>query len=242
MSLSTNSRILALSTQGLTPSQISSIVGLSPSRISQVLSSFPSTESSSLPSSSSPSLSDEKDSLDLLLQQEQQSLSVKYLSAESMLLNQLTAMAPAAEFTEVTAALRVVSQRQIELQKLQAMHRISQTQAQQATVTITIPLHSLQVPDIMLTQNREVSHVGDRSLAPLTSDAVRTLFSSPSTQETSHQETSHEYSDTEEVTILREEFTTSPSPNAKSAIPQTTEPSAAGFLSFLTSSRKSYHG
>ena len=154
-------RITTLLASGLKPSNVASIVGCSPARISQLA-------------------QDEK--FQNLLQAkiaeteaddvEEKTLSAKYLSAEHTLLNQIIEMAPVSELRDVTAALRVVAERQekakTRLNPVQGPTIINQT------VQIAVPAHTL--PEISLTKELEVISVNSLDLAPLTSEGVTNLF------------------------------------------------------------------
>ena len=156
-------RITTLLASGLKPSNVASIVGCSPARISQ--------------------LAQDQHFQDLLTSKiaeleaddvEEKTLSAKYLSAEHTLLNQIIEMAPVSELRDVTAALRVVAERQekakIRLNPVQGATIINQT------VQIAVPSHTL--PEISLTKDLEVISVNTLNLAPLTSEGVTNLFKS----------------------------------------------------------------
>ena len=154
-------RITTLLASGLKPSNVASIVGCSPARISQ--------------------LAQEEHFQNLLAAKiaeleaddvEEKTLSAKYLSAEHTLLNQIIEMAPVSELRDVTAALRVVAERQekakIRLNPVQGTTIINQT------VQIAVPSHTL--PEISLTKDLEVISVNTLNLTPLTSEGVTNLF------------------------------------------------------------------
>ena len=156
-------RITTLLASGLKPSNVASIVGCSPARISQ--------------------LAQDQHFQDLLTSKiaeleaddvEEKTLSAKYLSAEHTLLNQIIEMAPISELRDVTAALRVVAERQekakTRLNPVQGATIINQT------VQIAVPSHTL--PEISLTKDLEVISVNTLNLAPLTSEGVTNLFKS----------------------------------------------------------------
>ena len=156
-------RITTLLASGLKPSNVASIVGCSPARISQ--------------------LAQDQHFQDLLQAKtaeleaddvEEKTLSAKYLSAEHTLLNQIIEMAPVSELRDVTAALRVVAERQekakTRLNPVQGATIINQT------VQIAVPSHTL--PEISLTKDLEVISVNTLNLAPLTSEGVTNLFKS----------------------------------------------------------------
>ncbi len=156
-------RITTLLASGLKPSNVASIVGCSPARISQL-----STDEKFQNMLAAKIAELEADDV------EEKTLSAKYLSAEHTLLNQIIEMAPVSELRDVTAALRVVAERQekakIRLNPVQGTTIINQT------VQIAVPSHTL--PEISLTKDLEVISVNTLNLAPLTSEGVTNLFKS----------------------------------------------------------------
>ena len=156
-------RITTLLASGLKPSNVASIVGCSPARISQ--------------------LAQDQHFQDLLQAKiaeleaddvEEKTLSAKYLSAEHTLLNQIIEMAPVSELRDVTAALRVVAERQEKAKT--RLNPVQGTTIINQTVQIAVPSHTL--PEISLTKDLEVISVNTLNLAPLTSEGVTNLFKS----------------------------------------------------------------
>ena len=156
-------RITTLLASGLKPSNVASIVGCSPARISQ--------------------LAQEEHFQNLLAAKiaeleaddvEEKTLSAKYLSAEHTLLNQIIEMAPVSELRDVTAALRVVAERQEKAKT--RLNPVQGTTIINQTVQIAVPSHTL--PEISLTKDLEVISVNTLNLAPLTSEGVTNLFKS----------------------------------------------------------------
>lgn len=156
-------RITTLLASGLKPSNVASIVGCSPARISQLA-------------------QDEK--FQNLLQAkiaetevddvEEKTITAKYIATEHVLLNQVMEMAPISELRDVTAALRVVAERQ---EKAKArLNPVQGTTIINQTVQIAVPSHTL--PEIALTKDMEVISVNTLNLAPLTSEGVTNLFKS----------------------------------------------------------------
>ena len=134
-------RITTLLASGLKPSNVASIVGCSPARISQ--------------------LAQEEHFQNLLAAKiaeleaddvEEKTLSAKYLSAEHTLLNQIIEMAPVSELRDVTAALRVVAERQEKAKT--RLNPVQGTTIINQTVQIAVPSHTL--PEISLTKDLEV--------------------------------------------------------------------------------------
>ena len=154
-------RITTLLASGLKPSNVASIVGCSPARISQ--------------------LSQDQHFQDLLAAKvaeaeesdvEEKTITAKYIAAEHILLNQIIDMAPVSELRDVTAALRVVAERQEKAKT--RLNPVQGTTIINQTVQIAVPSHTL--PEISLTKELEVISVNTLNLAPLTSEGVTNLF------------------------------------------------------------------
>ncbi len=154
-------RITTLLASGLKPSNVASIVGCSPARISQL--------------SADPHFQDllsakiaEAEESDV----EEKTITAKYIAAEHILLNQIIDMAPVSELRDVTAALRVVAERQEKAKT--RLNPVQGTTIINQTVQIAVPSHTL--PEISLTKDLEVVSVNTLNLAPLTSEGVTNLF------------------------------------------------------------------
>ena len=154
-------RITTLLASGLKPSNVASIVGCPPARISQ--------------------LSQDQHFQDLLAAKvaeaeesdvEEKTITAKYIAAEHILLNQIIDMAPVSELRDVTAALRVVAERQEKAKT--RLNPVQGTTIINQTVQIAVPSHTL--PEISLTKELEVISVNTLNLAPLTSEGVTNLF------------------------------------------------------------------
>ena len=154
-------RITTLLASGLKPSNVASIVCCSPARISQ--------------------LSQDQHFQDLLAAKvaeaeesdvEEKTITAKYIAAEHILLNQIIDMAPVSELRDVTAALRVVAERQEKAKT--RLNPVQGTTIINQTVQIAVPSHTL--PEISLTKELEVISVNTLNLAPLTSEGVTNLF------------------------------------------------------------------
>lgn len=156
-------RITTLLASGLKPSNVASIVGCSPARISQL-----STDEKFQNMLAAKIAELEADDV------EEKTLSAKYLSAEHTLLNQIIEMAPVSELRDVTAALRVVAERQEKAKT--RLNPVQGTTIINQTVQIAVPSHTL--PEINLTKDLEVISVNTLNLAPLTSEGVTNLFKS----------------------------------------------------------------
>jgi hypothetical protein len=155
-------RIASLLSQGLPATSVATIVGLSPARISQIQKE-PEFE---LLLASARAEIEEKDT-------EETALGAKYLEAEHFLLKQVMELAPVAELRDVTAALRVVSERQEK-----AKNRISPVHQGSLTlnniVQLQIPQHA--TPELHFSAQKEVIAIENRNLAPLSSTGVLSLF------------------------------------------------------------------
>ena len=157
-------RITTLLASGLKPSQVASIVGISPARISQLAKE--NEEFQTLLSAQEAEIA-EKDI-------EEINLTSKYHAAEHALLDQVLSMAPVAELRDVTAALRVVAERQDKAHLRKNPIQQSQPVLQQV-IQLNIPTHAL--PEVYLSRQKEIISIDDRSLAPLNSEGVTKLFS-----------------------------------------------------------------
>lgn len=154
-------RITTLLASGLKPSNVASIVGCSPARISQ-LSADPHFQNLL---SAKIAEAEESDV-------EEKTITAKYIAAEHILLNQIIDMAPVSELRDVTAALRVVAERQEKAKT--RLNPVQGTTIINQTVQIAVPSHTL--PEISLTKELEVISVNTLNLAPLTSEGVTNLF------------------------------------------------------------------
>lgn len=154
-------RITTLLASGLKPSNVASIVGCSPARISQ-LSADPHFQNLLAAKVAEAEESDV----------EEKTITAKYIAAEHILLNQIIDMAPVSELRDVTAALRVVAERQEKAKT--RLNPVQGTTIINQTVQIAVPSHTL--PEISLTKELEVISVNTLNLAPLTSEGVTNLF------------------------------------------------------------------
>lgn len=155
-------RIATLLASGLNSAQVSSIVNLSPSRISQVTA-----------SEEFKTLYAEKREESSKKDVEETAITAKYLSAEHALIDQVLSMAPSSELRDVTAALRVVAERQEKVAaRKNPIH--AATIVNQMAITLQLPAHAL--PEISFNNAREVIAINEQTLAPLSSSAVTSLF------------------------------------------------------------------
>ena len=155
-------RIATLLATGIPHASVATIVGVSPARISQITKE---PEFADLLASKQAEAS-EKDI-------EEASLGAKYLEAEHVLLKQVIEMAPISELRDVTAALRVVAERQ-EKSKSRMNPVLQAAPVFNTLVQLSLPGHA--VPELVFAQNREVIAIENRNLAPLSSSGVISLF------------------------------------------------------------------
>ena len=158
-------RIASFSAQGLNITQIANIVGLSVSRISQITK----EEKYQL-------ILDEKQAEIEKVDIEEASITSKYVAAEHALIQQVMEMAPVSELRDVTAALRVVSERQEKMKTRTTV--VPPQQMTQVNVSISLPAHAIPGRTIEMTSNKQVIAIGNQTLAPLSSNAVTNLFAS----------------------------------------------------------------
>ena len=182
-------RITTLLASGLKPSNVASIVGCSPARISQL--------------SADPHFQDllaakvaEAEESDV----EEKTITAKYIAAEHILLNQIIDMAPVSELRDVTAALRVVAERQEKAKT--RLNPVQGTTIINQTVQIAVPSHTL--PEISLTKELEVISVNTLNLAPLTSEGVTNLFKNLKADKEAIEMQKIEENSNEQGRILRE--------------------------------------
>ena len=157
-------RITSLLASGLKPAQVATIIGVTPARISQLLS----QEGFQLSIQAKLAVQEKEDV-------EEQAISAKYNAAEHALVNQVIEMAPTAELRDVTAALRVVAERQ-EKMKTRTSVQAPILHQQLTVVSVNLPAHALRIPEVHLNPAKEVVAIGEQQLAPMTSTAVTDLF------------------------------------------------------------------
>lgn len=155
-------RIATLLASGLTAAQVATIVGVSPARISQI--------------QKEPDFAEIFTAKQIEVQKkdiEEVSLTAKYTSAEHLLIDQMMQMAPVSELRDVTAALRVVAERQ-EKAKTRMNPVIQASPTINNIIQLTLPAHA--IPEIAFNAEKEVIAIGHRDLAPLSSAGVLGLF------------------------------------------------------------------
>lgn len=161
-------RIIGFLAQGLRPAQIATIVGCTPSYISQLL-------GDDGPEDFKSALQDKAKELSASDDVEEKTVSTKYLSMEHTLLKTIENRLNEAEFPALVNALKVVGDRQ----EKRAQRRAGLLAPQGANITqnivnISVPAHAL--PEFRINGNLEVTAIGDRIMAPMSSAAVRQLF------------------------------------------------------------------
>lgn len=180
-------RVSSLLASGLKPTQVATIIGCTPARISQLLQ----EEDFKLLLSSKIAVYDAEAT-------EETSLSAKYHAAEHALIAQVMDLAPASELKDITAALRVIGERQEKMKTRTLLAGMPQ-QLQQVIVAISLPAHALAAPTVQRTAQNEIISIGDNTIAPLSSTAVTNLFTKlkgklPAIAVTTTKENDHEQS------------------------------------------------
>lgn len=108
---------------------------------------------------------------------EESSASSKYLSMEHKLLQTIENRLGEAEFPALVNALKVVGERQEKrAQRKAGLLAPQQGQYTQNIINISVPAHAL--PEFKMNGNLEVTSIGDRIMAPMSSAALRQLFQS----------------------------------------------------------------
>ena len=164
-------RIIGFLAQGLKAAQVASIVGCTPAYISQLCS------AQDGPEGFKESLQEKVKELTSAGDIEESSVSSKYLSMEHKLLQTIENRLGEAEFPHLVNALKVVGERQEKRAARKAGLSVAQHgNVVQNIINISVPAHAL--PEFRMNGNLEVTSIGDRIMAPMSSDAVRQLFKS----------------------------------------------------------------
>lgn len=156
-------RVATLLAANIQPMQVASIIGVSPARISQIMQDESFKEI----------LAAKRAEADLQTSEEA-NLNQKYEAVEQLLLNEVMAKAPLSELRDVTAALRVVAERQEKAKSRVAPIFQGNVVNNQTIVQLSLPAHAL--PEILMTTRKEVIAIGETELAPLSSKGVTDLF------------------------------------------------------------------
>lgn len=148
--------------QGLTPSVVASVVGCSPAYISQLMATEDfkllvlshRTESAKLP--------------------DDELITTKYVGMEHKLLQAMEQALPSAELPAITAALKVVAERQEKRASRLAAPAIAEAGKTQVVVQIAMPQTAM--PHILLNERKEVIAIDNKPMAPMASSAVQGMF------------------------------------------------------------------
>lgn len=162
-------RIIGFLAQGLKAAQVASIVGCTPAYISQLC-------ALDGPEGFKEGLQEKVKELTASGDIEESSVSSKYLSMEHKLLQTIENRLGEAEFPALVNALKVVGERQEKRAARRAGLLMPQQNGQyvQNIINISVPAHAL--PEFKMNGNLEVTSIGDRIMAPMSSAAVRQLF------------------------------------------------------------------
>lgn len=169
-------RIATFLSQGLKASQVASIVGCTSAYLSQLL-------------GKDGELTEEQTAFRAHIKAKQEQsygaggttedeiVTAKYLGLEHKLIQQVEQTMQYAEFPQLVAALRVVGERQEKRAARQNMKMLAEQGAfkPQQIVNISLPSHAL--PEYQVSGQNEIVSVGGRAMAPLSSSAVKNLFS-----------------------------------------------------------------
>lgn len=159
-------RILNYLSSGIKPQQVATIVGCSPAYISQLLKDSSFTEELQKSIADKPAEAEELD------------LDNKYVSLEHQILRGIEEALPGAELPALARILDAVTKRQ-DL-RLSRKNPIQATQFGPIGVQIVqlqLPSHALPAPIIELSDKKEILSINAKNLAPMSSDAVKNLFS-----------------------------------------------------------------
>lgn len=157
-------RILKLLATDLSNSQVASIVGVSPAVISQLLQ----DENFKERLEAEKHLKKEENL-------EQANIDNRYLATEHRLLSYIEENLPAAEFRDAVVALRIVSERQ-QKNRVFTNPVLNGSPVIQNLVQVMIPTYAIPKPEVSFSDTKEVTSIGNRTLAPLSSEGVLSLF------------------------------------------------------------------
>ena len=155
-------RIVSYLSQSFSQTAIADMVGCDPSYVSAV--------------SSSPEYKEwiEAERVRLKVLKTDEEIEGKYVALEKNILKQVNESLPFAEFRDLTHTMEVLIRRKQQLGLKQMSGVVVNGNAQFNTVVLSIPRAA--APEITLNAQREVIAIGDKSLAPMQSGAVRKLF------------------------------------------------------------------
>lgn len=165
-------RIASFLAGGLKPSQIASIIGCTPSYITQLSSTeqFKFLLAEEQAKQASAAAKNEQ-------MVEEVIITNKYLAVEHNILNRLENQMAYADIKELTRALEVVGNRQEARAKRQLIQRLPQlNDPNKATLTLSLSVPAHTIPEYSVNERKEITAVGSKLMAPLSSEGVKTLF------------------------------------------------------------------
>lgn len=156
-------KILNYLANGLTASQVATLVGCSPAYISQLLATPEFKASLKARILDNPVTPDDK-------------LDDKYTAAEHSLIGAVIEAIPGAELPAISRALETVAK--IRHDRYTRKNPIAaQSQISMNFVQLTLPNHTIrEAPVIHMNERSEIISIDNRPMAPLASDAVKNLF------------------------------------------------------------------
>lgn len=164
-----NPRILELLAQGITPSQVLSIVGCSVDFLKELLQDTEFSEEL------------EKKKKEYFAEADEEIvIGNKYLSLEHKILKRIESELGNADMRDAIRALEVVSSRQ-EKSKNRMNSGYTGDKKVVNIVNVSIPMHA--IPEYTLNSNKEVISVGSVGMTPMSGSNVRELFNSISSGE-----------------------------------------------------------
>lgn len=160
-------RIAGFLAQGFKPIQVASIVGCTPAYISQLAKDQHFQELYSIAQAQA--------AQGIGTDEEEERLNNKYLAAEHVLIDGITSQATLMEPKDQIRALDVIASRQERRLERLARLKVPQ-QAAQINNIIQLNLPSHTMPECHINSEGQITAVGQRLIAPMSSDGVRNLF------------------------------------------------------------------
>lgn len=166
-------RIISFLVRGLSHTQVASIIGCSPAYISQMVKEPEfAQELESAAASYAPS--EEATA-------EEEAISAKYLSLEHEILKQIGSQIGSADLRDATRALEVVSARQEKRAERLSREKHPAAGSHTSNIAVLVLPHRVSsalqaAPEVQINAQGEIIAVGDQSMAPMASTAVRDLF------------------------------------------------------------------
>lgn len=161
-------RIASFVAQGYTPAQVASICGVTSGYLSQLIKEAKEDNESEF----AMFLRKHQEIEANTTRDEEVILTNKYTAVEHRLLQQIEDKMLTAELPAITAALRVITERQDKRE--QRKNPMILPPQVQNIIQLTLPSHA--IPEHLLSGNKEVVSIGSQNLAPLSSDGVKNLF------------------------------------------------------------------